>query len=540
MLAPVRLPACPQRQCLALLLLLVVVAPVAAAQEDSAARLASQIDTLLAEPGPDKAFWGIEVYSPARARTLYSRNAERYFVPASVTKLFTTAAALDLIGPDYQFRTVVGTRARIDRAGRLLGDLYLVGGGDPDLGDCALPYTPEKEEGEERDCDPTAALDQLAAQVAQKNIRVVLGDLVIDQSFFAPEPYPPDWTVGDLLWSYGAPVRALSLADNTVSLSVEPGEQVNDPAHITGKPSTRFYRVENRVRTLPPDSETLLYVRREPGSRVLALSGTIALNHKGRKIKVAVEDPSEFVGELFRQALERQGVRVEGDLRVEYAPGPPFVRAAGGALPVVLAEQASRPLVEDITLINKASQNLHAEMLLRVLGRMVPLEAPIEEPPRSRFEPPPRRADGSAEAGGEVLRGWLANAGIDPEQVDLRDGSGLSRRNLVTPRAVVQLLRHAEAQPWAPLFRDSLAVAGVDGTLQYRMKNSSARGRVRAKTGSLAHTNALAGYAQTHAGETLLFAFFLNHHTLENNRAVELLDQLCTLLVELPPETVAE
>jgi len=522
------------------LLLLVAVAPVAAAQENSPAGLARQIDALLAEPGADKAFWGIEIYSPARDRTLYSLNAQRYFVPASVTKLFTTAAALDLIGPDYRFRTVVGTRGRIDRAGRLLGDLYPVGGGDPDLGGCGLPYTPEKEEGEERDCDPTAALDHLAAQVAQKNVSVVLGDLVIDQSFFAPEPYPPDWTVGDLLWSYGAPVRPLSLADNAVSLSVEPGERVSDPAHITWKPSTRFYQVENRVRTLPPDGETLLYVRREPGSRVLALSGTIALNHKGRKIKVAVEEPSEFVGELFRQALARQGVRIEGELRVDFAPGPPFVRAGGGVLPVVLAERHSRPLVEDVTLINKASQNLHAEMLLRVLGRMVPPEAPIEEPPRGRFEPPPRRADGSAEAGAEVLRAWLANAGIDPEEVELRDGSGLSRRNLVTPQAVVQLLRHAEAQPWAALFRDSLAVAGVDGTLQYRMKNSSAQGRVRAKTGSLAHTNALAGSAQTRTGETLLFAFFLNHHTLENNRALYLLDQLCSLLVEWPPETAAE
>jgi D-alanyl-D-alanine carboxypeptidase/D-alanyl-D-alanine-endopeptidase (penicillin-binding protein 4) len=522
-----------------LLLLVEAMAPLAPAQENGEVELARRIDALISEPEADKAFWGLEIYSPARGGTLYRLNAHRYFVPASVTKLFTAAAALDLIGPDHQFRTLVGTRGRIDRAGRLLGDLYFVGAGDPDLAGCALPYTPEKDD-EEWTCDPTIVLDRLAQQVASKNVRTILGDLIIDQSFFAPEPYPPDWAVGDLLWSYGAPVRALSLADNSLAINVEPGEEVNDPALITVKPFTHLYRIENRVRTSLPEGETILYVRRDPGSRVITLSGSLALCHKGRTIKVAVEAPSQFAGELFRAALARQGIRVEGELRVDHAPTPPSAPEERAFLPVVLAEQRSRPLVEDVVLINKVSQNLHAEMLLRLLGQQEPPEAPLAEPRPRPFEPPPRRGDGSAEAGLDVLRAWLANAGVDPDEVELRDGSGLGRRNLVTPHAVVQLLRYVESKPWAPLFRDSLAIAGVDGTLEDRMNNSVAAGRVRAKTGSLAHTNALAAYVQTRAGERLLFALFLNHHTLSNDRALELFDRLCALLVDLPPAQATE
>ncbi len=505
--------------------------PNAFAQAPAETTLAAQIEAVINQPGADRAFWGIEVYSPARGQTLYSLNAQRYFVPASVTKLFTTAAALDLVGPDYRFRTYVGTRGRVDESGRLLGDLHLVGGGDPDLAGCVLPYAPLPHR-DELVCDPTPALDHLARQIAEKGVQVVLGDLIIDQTFFAPEPYSPDWELGDLLWSYGTPVRALSLADNTLVVRVEPGEKVGDPARILLEPFTRLYRIDNQVRTADAGSETVIHSRRPPGSRVLTLAGAITLGHGGRKLRVAVEEPSEFVGELFLSALERRSVRLQGELRVELAPAPPAPRTQANPLPVVLAERASQPLLEDVKFINKESRNLHAEMLLRVLGRMTPPESPLPERLRSAGEPPSRRGDGSAEAGLEVLRAWLANAGIDPEEVALHDGSGLARQNLVTPQAVVALLCYIETRPSAAAFRESLAIGAQDGTLAERL--SSIGSRVRAKTGSLAHTNALAGYLETRAGETLLFALFANHHTLPNNRALELIDQLCAVLANLP------
>jgi D-alanyl-D-alanine carboxypeptidase/D-alanyl-D-alanine-endopeptidase (penicillin-binding protein 4) len=166
--------------------------------------------------------------------------------------------------------------------------------------------------------------------VADKGVKLISGDLIVDQSFFSPEPYGLDWAVGDMVWSYGAPVRALSLADNVLAVRVEPGEQVNQAGQLTWLPFTRFYQIENRVWTAPPESETQLYVRRDPGSRTLEISGPIAANHKGRTLWVAIDEPSEFAGELFQQALERRGIRLQGRVDVRYAPAPPFTAEAPG------------------------------------------------------------------------------------------------------------------------------------------------------------------------------------------------------------------
>lgn len=503
------------------------------------AELALRLEAIIRQPNADRALWGLEIYSLARGRTLYALNPDRYFTPASVTKLFTTAAALALLRPDYRFHTLAGGRARIDSHGRLTGHLYLVGGGDPDLSGCDLPYVvepPKPAETNKPKCDPAAVLDDLAAQVADKGVKAVAGDLVIDQWHFAPEPYPTDWTLGDIVWSYGAPVRALSLVDNTLTLQVAPGDVVGARAVVTRQPFTRFYDLQNATWTSPPGTPTQLYVRRDPGSRVVELRGAIALDDKRETLHLAIEEPSEFVGELFLDALGRRGIQVEGRIDVRYAPGPPFSGEPAVVLPVLLAEHTSRPLADDVTLINKVSQNLHAEMLLRSLGRLEPPQTPAPTAPRPPSDYPPRIADGSTEAGLEVLRAWLAGAGINPDDAALVDGSGLSRRSLVTPHAVVQLLVYAQKQPWGGLFRDSLPVAGVDGTLRDRMKGSPAEGRLRAKTGSLGRANALAGYVETKAGETLVFAIFLNHHTLDDKRALELIDQLAAALTDLPTE----
>ncbi|MFQ5927684.1 MAG: D-alanyl-D-alanine carboxypeptidase/D-alanyl-D-alanine-endopeptidase, partial [Terriglobia bacterium] len=517
----------------------------------SASWLAQRIAPIIIRAEADRAFWGIEVYAPARGQTLYSLNAHRYFTPASVTKLFTTAAALTLLGPDHQFRTTVETPARIDAYGRLLGDLILVGRGDPNLSGRPFPYTAENQERENWD-PPTVVLEQLADQVVAAGVRIVAGDIVADDSFFAPERYPSGWSLGDVLWGYGAPVTALALNDNTITLRVEPGERVGEPARLTWEPYVAFYRAANRIVTGEPGSRTEISLRREPGTRAVALSGTIAADHSGRALTLAIEDPTEFAATLFRALLELRGVRVDGSVRVRRAiptVEAPEVTAAAENPPApspsrrpdertVLAEHLSLPLVEDIKLILKESQNLHAEMLLRLLGRQLPPPAPGLQPRELKpYELPPRLGNGSAEAGLEVLRALLANAGVNPNDVELYDGSGLARRNLLTPHAVVQWLKFIQAQPWRPLLADALPRAGLDGTLKDRMKNGPARARIQAKTGTLAHTNALAGFAQTVSGEPLLFAIFVNHHTLANARALALLDAICNVLVQLPPAT---
>ncbi len=501
--------------------------------------LAERIGEVIGRGEADRGFWGIEVFAPQRGQTLYSLNAHRFFTPASVTKLFTSGATLAVYGADYQFRTTVETTARVDAFGRLLGDLYLVGRGDPNLSGRRLPYAVEFQKRETWE-PPLVVLEKLADQVVAAGVRVITGDLIADDSFFAPERFPADWAVGDTLWSYGAAVSALAVNDNSVTLRVEPGEREGDPARLSWLPETGYFRAVNRIATVASGDRTELSLRREPGGRELTLSGTIALDQKARELVLAVDEPAEFAAAAFRALLEARGVRVEGSLRVHHATptveAPEITRAEDAAeARTVLAEHLSLPLSEGVKVILKESQNLHAEMLLRLLGRKLPPASPL--PPRKLKpdERPPRLGNGSAEAGLEVLRALLANAGVNPHDVVLEDGSGLARGNLVTPHGVVQWLKFVQAQPWREAFLAALPAAGVDGTLKDRMKQGPAYNRVRAKTGTLGSVNALAGFIETQSGEPLLFAIFVNHHTLENQRALDLIDELAALLAELPP-----
>lgn len=502
--------------------------------------LAERIEQVINRAEAERGFWGIEVFAPQRGETLYSLNAHRYFTPASATKLFTTVAALSVLGLDYQFRTSVETAGRMDAYGRLLGDLVLVGRGDPNLSGRKLPYSVEQAARENWD-PPLVILEKLADQVTMANVRVVTGDIIADDSFFAPERYGRGWSVEDVTWGYGAPVSALAVNDNILVLRVEPGEQVGDPARLSWQPAVDFYRTANRVVTVPAGGRADIFLRREPGARELVVSGTIPLEPNTRsELAVAVDDPAEFAGVVFRALLEARGVRIEGHVRARHAvptSEAPEVTVAEnpGESGTLLAEHLSLALIEDVKVTLKESQNLHAEMLLRLLGRQLPPEAP---PRRAGLKPTERSArlgNGSAEAGLEVLRAVLARAGVNPNDVQLNDGSGLSRPNLVTPHGVVQWLKYVRAQPWRDLLVDALPVAGVDGTLKERFKQGPARLRVRAKTGTLGNTNALAGFAETLAGEPLIFAVFVNHHALDNQRALDLIDELCNILVELPP-----
>jgi D-alanyl-D-alanine carboxypeptidase/D-alanyl-D-alanine-endopeptidase (penicillin-binding protein 4) len=539
-----------QRAAIGLLLLLVLLPGAVRAQSRAEKRLARRIDEIITRGNARKALWGIEVYSLDRNRIIYSHNSERYFTPASVTKLFTIAAALDLLGEDHRFRTTVEARGKLDDDGRLLGDIRLVGRGDPDLAGCTLPYVPppppgerppQKEEDAEEDeeeesCPFEQNLDKLAAQVAARGVRQVTGNLVVDTSYFSPEPYGEGWEYEDLVWSYGASVRALSFADNVITLKVEPGDRVGAKGKVSWEPFTRQFEVRNGTWTIPAGLRTQLYVRRDPGKRELDVLGPIALGRRPRYLAVALEEPAEAAGEFFVQALARAGVQVQGKVEVIYALAPPHPFRSEEDSGEVLAEHLSLPLSEDARLILKNSQNLHTELLLRLMGRNDPPETgeEVRPPLRSRFAPPPRRADGSAEAGIGVLRTWLANAGLDLEDISFKDGSGLSQKNLVTPHAVVGLLRHVVTRPWAGFYIDSLPVAGRDGTLSRRMRRTAAEGRVRAKTGTLAGNIALAGVVDTRSGERLLFAVFLNHHRLVNSLSADLIDDICVALAELP------
>ncbi len=498
--------------------------PSLAASHSKRTSLKKQIETLLAQPDLARGFWGIEIASAKTGKILYSLNADRLFTPASNTKLFTTAAALALIGHDYKFRTTVETNGSLDKYGRLTGDVVLVGRGDPMLSGRELPYNVHTQ----RDADPVRVLEQLADELAQKGVKYVDGDVVADDSYFAFERYGEGWSQDDLVWADGAPVSALTINDNVVFVNILPGAHPGDKAFVSVTPFAGYYTIDNRLMTTPSGSGRRIYINREPGSTQLTLWGTIPVDDTGANEGLAIEDPAEFAATLFRRLLEVRGIAIYGKDRTrhtELANLTTFtstVVAGGGggdhaltspAGPLVLAEHQSAPLSEDIQVINKVSQNLHAEILLRLLGRE-------------------KGTAGTVEAGLEVLRGFLNNAGISSDEYDFHDGSGLSRQNLVTPHAVVQLLQYAANQPWGAEFRQSLPVAGVDGSLADRLKDLRPGVQVFGKTGSLGGVKSLSGYAVTAKGEQLIFSIMSNNESVQSKRVTDAIDSVVEAVVQ--------
>ncbi|MGD0014455.1 MAG: D-alanyl-D-alanine carboxypeptidase/D-alanyl-D-alanine-endopeptidase, partial [Bryobacteraceae bacterium] len=270
---------------IALLLIPVSLAP--------AQTLRRRIERLLdGSPAARRALWGIEARQAASGRALFQLNAERLFVPASNTKLFTAAAALARLGPDYRFRTTVLAERAPDEGGRVRGEIRLVGGGDPTLG-----------------VDNAQGLDWLADQVAATGVRRIDGDIVGDDTAYVWEPYPQGWEQDDTILDYGAPVSALTVNGNTVALRLQ---ATGRTASVFVIPPVEYYAIDNRIRTVAAGGGSPIHVHRAPGSLELELSGTIPLGGPDQFLALGIEDPAEYAALALRQLLEERGIRVNG------------------------------------------------------------------------------------------------------------------------------------------------------------------------------------------------------------------------------------
>ena len=473
------------------------------ATKKAAAKFAVRAETLL-ETGPtSKGEWGLLIVDAESGETLYEQNADKYFLPASNMKLFTTALALAKLGPEYRFHTTLETRGAISSEGVLSGDLALVGRGDPNLSNRKFPYDLK----EEFDGSPEKILAELADALVAKGVKKISGDVVGDDSYFPRERYPSGWEIDDMVWEYGAAISAIVVDDNTVTLMLTPGEQPGNPVQAVLTPGTPDFTVANEVVTSAADVKSDLKLTREPGSNVVVVKGTLPAKSGSRKLILAVEEPAQHAAATLKRLLEERGVKLGGVARERHAGG----EMSGD--PAVLAEHVSVPLGDSVKLVNKISQNLHSEMLLRTVARQKGVWATPDDLMKIPAE-------------------FYEAAGIAPGDVIQTDASGLSRHDLVTPRAIVTLLGFAQKQAWFGPYYASLPVAGVDGTLEDRMKNTLAAGRIHAKTGSVEHVRTLSGFAETPGGRRLIFSFLSNNQGGKNHEATDALTGLCVAMLE--------
>jgi serine-type D-Ala-D-Ala carboxypeptidase/endopeptidase (penicillin-binding protein 4) len=501
--------------------------------------LAQTIAGLLEEPAVARDHWGVAVIA-MDGTPIYSFNEGQLFQPASNAKLFTTAAAMALLGAKTTYQTKVLARGVFAVGGRLTGDLVLVGNGDANLSGRVLPYVApvpgQKTIAEDVGPAPLRYLEEMADQVAATGLKSVEGDVIGDDTVFPWEPYAQDWVIDDAVWGYGAPVSALSINDNQIKVTVTPGDVVGAPASVVIDPAVSYYTLDIAVTTGAAKSGSTVQMERAPGSKVLRIYGAIGLHAQPDVEEIAIQDPAEYAAMALTGMLEARGVHVTGlpkarhrvlmdaesfvresgvvgeatgvspQQRIEPADDAAYEAAAAGE-EKTLATHTSAELLQDVVVTNKVSQNLHAELLLRQLGTA-------------------RAKDGTIAQGARVVRQFLLSAGIDKDDFVFFDGSGLSGHDLVTPRAIARLLQYASGQTWFADWKSSLPVGGVDGSLEGRFTKAPLKGKVWAKTGSLGEARTLSGYVECASGRTVIFSIMVGNHLPHSNADREVMDRI--------------
>jgi D-alanyl-D-alanine carboxypeptidase/D-alanyl-D-alanine-endopeptidase (penicillin-binding protein 4) len=467
-------------------------------------RFAKRVDTLLGAAPASKGEWGLLIADAETGETLYEQNAAKYFVPASNMKLFSTALALDKLGPEFRFHTTLESTGVVSPEGELSADLVLVGRGDPNLSNRKFPFNLK----EEFDGPPERTLAELADALVAKGVKKMSGDVIGDDSYFPRERYPNGWEIDDMVWEYGAAISALVVNDNTATLTLTPGQVAGNAVQVVVAPRTQDFVVDNQVTTSVASVKVDLTLTREPGTHLVVVRGTLPEKSAPRKLVLAIEEPALHAATLLKALLEERGVEIGGGVRARHD-----AIMTEGIAPTVLAEHVSIPLGDSVKLVNKISQNLHTEVLLRTAMRQA-------------------GTWNSFDAVAKFAADFYAKIGTAPQDIIQTDGSGLSRHDMVTPRAMLALLRYAQTRPWFESFFASLPVAGVDGTLEERMKNTPAAGRVHAKTGSVEHVRTMSGFTDTAGGRRLAFSFMSNNEYGKNHETTDAMNGLCLAMIE--------
>lgn len=448
--------------------------------------LQTKMRIVLSRPELRRGTIAVKIASLNSGKILFEDSAEKYVMPASNMKSFTIATALEKLTPNFRFVTSVFASASPDETGTIKGDLTIFGRGD-------ISFSTAFYEG-----DYYKGLDALADKIVQSGVKKVEGNLVGDESYFSGSAIPSGWEWDDLQWYYGAEVSALPLNDNALDLSVKPASSVGSLCLVQLQPLNTIYRVINNCRTVSANSKRDLNVKKDLDQNVLEVYGTLPVGDKGFTNYLTVSHPSELFVSLLKQRLQQKGVTVTGQTRVIGAKEKSLMTATSTAAPVEITKLESFPFSLIAAKTMKPSQNLYTETILWTLGEeMNKMSAPNNSI--------------SADKGLTVVRNFLQQIGIPEGGIVQYDGSGLSRHNLVTADALVRLYTYMGKQSRFSMdWRNSLTIAGVDGTLKNRFVGTSGAGNVRGKTGTIDQVSALSGYVTTAAGEQLVFSVIVN------------------------------
>jgi D-alanyl-D-alanine carboxypeptidase/D-alanyl-D-alanine-endopeptidase (penicillin-binding protein 4) len=464
------------------------------------ADLQSRIKLALSRPELRRGMVGIKVAALDTNKVIYEENAEKYLMPASNMKSFTVAAALERLSPNFRFTTSVLANSQPDASGAIIGDLTVFGRGDVSLSTAFY-------EG-----DYYKGLDALADKIVAAGVKRVEGNLIADDSYFSGSAIPASWEWDDLQWYYGAEVSALPLNDNALDLNVKPSSGVGSPCLVQLQPFNAVMRVTNRCTTSAAGTKRDLTIKKDLDQNILVVSGSMPIGDKPFANYLTVSRPAELFAALLRQRLQAKGVVVTGQTRVVDTKEKSIpTNISTTTPPIEIAKLESAPLSLIAAKTMKPSQNMYTETLLWTLGEQGKNFADANTTVTPEANPLFNPKATSSEKGVFVVGNFLREIGVAPDSVIQWDGSGLSRHNLVTPAALVQLYtfmakQSRNAQAW----RDSLPIGGVDGTLQNRFKNTAAERNVRAKTGTIDQVSGLSGYVTTAAGETLVFSIIVN------------------------------